>query len=51
VVGVEGNYLKVDPPVPPSVLDTAGDPALTSIRQLAFTPQIPVSAFVVEVEP
>jgi hypothetical protein len=51
VVGVDGAYLKIDPPVPPSVLDTTFDPTLTSIRQLVFTPQIPVSAFVVEIEP
>lgn len=46
-----GLLLEVDPPVPSSVLDTDNDPTLTSIRQLIFTPQIPVSVFVMEVAP
>jgi hypothetical protein len=51
VVGNDGEYIKVDPPVPATVLDTDPDPMLVSIRQLVFTPQIPVSVFIVEVEP
>lgn len=51
ITGFSGNELRVDPPVPPSVLATDPDPLLTSIRQLIFTPQIPVLAFVMEVEP
>lgn len=51
-------YIRVDPPVPPEVLDTAttrprqfGDPFPPRITQLIFTPQLPAAAFVVEVEP
>lgn len=51
-------YLRVDPPVPPGVLDSTpnqprefGDPYPPRITQLVFTPQIPVAAFVVEIEP
>ncbi len=51
ITGYSGNELRVDPPVPASVLATDPDPLLTSIRQLIFTPQIPVLAFVLEVEP
>jgi prepilin-type N-terminal cleavage/methylation domain-containing protein len=59
-VRVAGNsyYLRVDPPVPPGVLDSTpsrprqfGDPYPPRITQLIFTPQIPAAAFVVEVEP
>lgn len=51
VVGSDGQYVKVDPPVPTTVLDSDPDPMLESIRQLAFTAQIPVSVFIVEIEP
>lgn len=57
-----GEYLKVDPPVPESVTKERAAPATTettaystgdyskrAIRQVAFTPQIPVSVTLVEV--
>jgi len=51
--------LRIDPPVPASITPTDGaDNLLTSptftvqaIRQLIFTPQVPVSVFVTEVKP
>ncbi len=51
VVGNDGEYIRVDPPVPTTVLNTAADPMLESIRQLAFTPQVPVTVFIMEVAP
>lgn len=57
-VAANAYYLRVDPPVPPGVLDSTpsrprqfGDPYPPRITQLIFTPQIPAAAFVVEVEP
>lgn len=60
VVGSEQNgantgLLKIDPPVGSGVSDSdassGGQPAPYRIRQLLFTPQIPVSVFVTEIEP
>jgi len=51
--GFPVSWIKVDPPVPPSVIESDGgiDFDRPMIRQLIFTPQIPVSVFMVEVEP
>ncbi|MCC6320108.1 MAG: prepilin-type N-terminal cleavage/methylation domain-containing protein [Phycisphaerales bacterium] len=51
--------LRVDPPVPVSVIETAQanntltspDYTVNAIRELIFTPQVPVSVFVMEVIP